>query len=149
RQLDASISSLEAAAAARNHDARSRGMTQTNLVYENIKTDLLRATAEAQGARQPAQLLATQANQVNQLISDLESQKNQFDDLARNVSIEDAAYRSLAIRLAEARVEANRNAQRISAAAVIAAPSMPEQPARPRRKVVAFATVLAALILAC
>ncbi len=149
RQLDASIDSLESAAAARTHDARTRGMTQTNLVYENIKTDLLRATAEAQGAQQPAQLLATQLNQVNQQISDLESQKNQYDDLNRNVSIEDAAYRSLAIRLAEARVEANRNAQRISAAAVIAAPSMPEQPARPRRKVVAFATILAALILAC
>ena len=148
-QLNASINSLEASASARQHDARTRGMTQTNLVYENIKTDLLRATAEAQGAREPAQLLATQLGQVNQEISDLEAQQNQYDDLRRNVSIEDAAYRSLAIRLAEARVEANRNAEKISAAAVIAAPSMPEQPARPRRKVVAFATVLAALILAC
>lgn len=149
QQLDASIGSLESSAAARNHDARSRGMTQTNVVYENIKTDLLRATAEAQGAREPAQLLATQLGQVNQQISNLEAQQNQYDDLRRNVSIDDAAYRSLAIRLAEARVEANRNAEKISAAAVIAAPSMPEQPARPRRKVVAFATVLAALILAC
>jgi uncharacterized protein involved in exopolysaccharide biosynthesis len=148
-QLNASLSSLEASAAASNHDARSRGMTQTNLVYENIKTDLLRATAEAQGAREPAQLLATQLGQVNQEISDLEAQQSHYDDLRRNVSIEDAAYRSLAIRLAEARVEANRNAEKISAAAVIADPSMPEQPARPRRKVVAFATVLAALILAC
>jgi uncharacterized protein involved in exopolysaccharide biosynthesis len=94
-------------------------------------------------------LLATQLGQVNQEISDLEAQQSHYDDLRRNVSIEDAAYRSLAIRLAEARVEANRNAEKISAAAVIADPSMPEQPARPRRKVVAFATVLAALILAC
>src|SRR5579863_5872344 len=46
-QLNASISSLEASAGAREHDARTRGMTQTNLVYQNIKTDLLRATAEA------------------------------------------------------------------------------------------------------
>lgn len=149
RQLDASIGSLESAAAASRHDARTRGMTQTNMVYENIKTDLLRATAEAQGAKQPAQMLSDQLKQVNQQIADLEAQRNQYDDLQRAVQIEDAAYRSLAIRLAEAQVEANRNAQRISAAAVIAAPSMPEQPVRPRRKIVAFATVLAGLILAC
>jgi uncharacterized protein involved in exopolysaccharide biosynthesis len=149
KQLDASIGSLESAAAARNHDARTRGMTQTNLVYENIKTDLLRASAEAQSARQPAQLLATQLAQINQSLADLEKQSNQYDDLQRSVSIQDAAYRSMAIRLEEARAEANRNAEKISAAAVIAVPVVPEMPARPRRKLVAFATVLTALVLAC
>jgi polysaccharide biosynthesis transport protein len=148
RQLDASISSLESAAAARNHDARGRSMTQVNLVYENIKTDLLRASAEAQSARQPAQLLSTQLAQINQSLADLEKQRNQYDDLQRAVSIQDAAYRSMAIRFEEARVEASRNAQKISAAAVIAAPVVPEVPARPRRKLVAFATVLVALLLA-
>ena len=47
----------------------------------------------------------------------------------------------------ESRVEANRNAEKISAAALIAAPSMPEVPARPRRKLVAFGTLLAGLLL--
>lgn len=149
RQLDASINSLQSAAAARSNDSRSRGATQVNLVYENIKTDMLRASAEAQSARQPAQGLATQLDQINQRLADLEGQRNQYDDLQRAVSIQDAAYRSIAIRLEEARVEANRNAQKISAAAVIAAPVVPELPARPRRKLVAFATVLAALLLAC
>lgn len=149
RQLDASISSLESAAAARNHDSRTRGMTQTNLVYENIKTDLLRASAEAQSARQPAQLLATQLDQINQSLANLEKQSNQYDDLQRSVSIQDAAYRSVAIRLEQARAEANRNSEKISAAAVIAAPVVPEVPARPRRKLVAFATVLTAFLLAC
>jgi len=148
RQLDASIGSLESAAAARNHDARGRSMTQVNLVYENIKTDLLRASAEAQSARQPAQHLSAQLAQINQSLADLEKQRNQYDDLQRAVSIQDAAYRSMAIRFEEARVEANRNAQKISAAAVIAAPVIPEVPARPRRKLVAFATILVALLLA-
>jgi uncharacterized protein involved in exopolysaccharide biosynthesis len=149
RQLDASIGSLESAAAARNHDSRTRGMTQVNLVYENIKTDLLRASAEAQSARQPAQLLSTQLNQINQTLANLEKQSNQYDDLQRAVSIQDAAYRSMAIRLEEARAEANRNAEKISAAAVIAEPVVSKLPARPRRKLVAFATVLTALVLAC
>ncbi len=149
RQLDASIGSLESAAAARNHDSRTRGMTQVNLVYENIKTDLLRASAEAQSARQPSQGLSTQLNQINQTLANLEKQSNQYDDLQRAVSIQDAAYRSMAIRLEEARAEANRNAEKISAAAVIAEPVVPKVPARPRRKLVAFATVLTGLVLAC
>ena len=148
-QVDASINSLQSAAAARNRDARTRGMTQVNLVYQNIKTDLLRASAEAQAARQPVQLLSTQLEQINQNLAELEKQDNQYNDLQRAVSIQDAAYRSMAIRLEEARAEANRNAENISAAAVIAAPVVQEEPARPRRKLVAFATVITALLLAC
>ena len=52
----------------------------------------------------------------------------------------------MAIRYETARVEANRNAQKISAAVVIAAPVVPHEPARPRRKLVALATVVMALI---
>jgi uncharacterized protein involved in exopolysaccharide biosynthesis len=66
----------------------------------------------------------------------------------RTVQIQNDTYRALAIRYETARVEANRNAQSISAAAVIAAPSVPDRPARPRRKLVALATLLAGLILA-
>ena len=68
--------------------------------------------------------------------------------MVRTVQIQNDTYRTLAIRYETARVEANRNAQKISAAAVIAAPMIPNRPARPRRKLVAFATLLAALILA-
>ncbi len=149
RQLDASISSLEAAARRSKADARGRSSTLPNLVYENIKTDLLRASAEAKGAREPAQLLAQQLDQINQRLADLDAQRSRYDDLQRTVRIQDDTYRTLAIRFEESRVEANRNAQKISAAAVIAAPSLPELPARPRRKLLALGTILAGLILAC
>lgn len=147
--IDASIASLESAAKRSNADARSRSSTQPNMVYENIKTDLMRASAEAQGARQPAQLLSTQLDQINQRLADLDAKRSQNDDLQRTVRIQDDTYRTLAIRAEESRVEANRNAEKISAAAVIAAPSMPEEPARPRRKLIALGTILAGLILAC
>jgi len=146
RQLDASIASLEGSARASRGEARSA--SQPNMVYENIKTDLLRATAEAASAREPQQVLSKQLDQINQRLADLESVRSQNDDLQRTVRIQDDAYRTMAIRYEEARVEANRNAQKISAAAVIAAPSLPEEPARPRRKLVALGTLLAALILA-
>lgn len=130
-------------------DARSRSGTQPNLVYENIKTDLMRASAEAKGAREPAQLLATQLDQINQRLAELDARRTQNDDLQRTVRIQDDTYRTLAIRAEESRVEANRNAEKISAAAVIAAPSLPQEPARPRRKLIALGTILAGLILAC
>lgn len=149
QSIDASIASLEHAAKTQTADARSRSATQPNLVYENIRTDLMRATAEAQGAVKPAALLQTQLDQINQRLADLDTKRTQNDDLQRSVRIQDDTYRTLAIRAEESRVEANRNAEKISAAAVIAAPSVPQEPARPRRKLVALGTILAGLILAC
>ncbi len=149
QSIDASIGSLERAAHKSDAAARSRSATQPNLVYENIKTDLMRATAEAVGAVKPAALLSAQLDQINQRLAELDAKRTQNDDLQRTVRIQDDTYRTLAIRAEESRVEANRNAEKISAAAVIAAPSLPQEPARPRRKLIALGTVLAGLILAC
>ncbi len=149
RQLDAEIASLELAARRTRSDSRKRSSTKPNMVYENIKTDLLRAQAQAKSAREPAQMLAKQLKDINQQLSDLNSQRSHYDDLRRAVRIQDDTYRTLAIRYEESRVEANRNAQKISAAAVIAAPSQPHKPARPRKKLIALATVVAGFILAC
>jgi uncharacterized protein involved in exopolysaccharide biosynthesis len=146
--IDASIRSLEHSEAANESSARRRSSTTPNLVYENIKTDLMRATAQAQGAQKPAHLLSTQLDQINQRLAQLNKLRTKNDDLQRDVRILDDTYRTLAIRAEEANVEANRNAQKISAAAVIAAPSLPDRPARPRRKLIAFGTVLAGIILA-
>ena len=79
-------------------------------------------------------------------MKDLEAQRNEYDDLTRAVQIQNDTYRTLAIRYETARVEANRNAQKISAAVVISAPVVAHQPARPRRKLVALATAVAAVV---
>jgi uncharacterized protein involved in exopolysaccharide biosynthesis len=146
QQLDAQISSLSAAVGARNNEARSRSVSQPNVVYQNIKTDYLRAAATAASARQPEQVLAQQLDQINRRISELENDQNQYDNLTRAVQILSDTYRTLAIRYETARVEANRNAQNISAAVIISAPVMPNSPARPRRKLIAAATLLVALL---
>jgi uncharacterized protein involved in exopolysaccharide biosynthesis len=148
-QLDAQIASLSNAAHARTGEARSRSASQPNVVYQNIKTDYLRAAAEATSARQPADVLSQQLAQINAHLADLETAQNQYDDLTRAVQIQSDTYKTLAIRYETARVEANRNAQKISAAVVIAAPTVAQQPARPRRKLVALATLIAALMLGC
>ena len=146
QQLDAQISSLSAAVGARNKEARARSVTQPNMVYQNIKTDYLRAAAAAASARQPEQVLAQQLDQINQRISDLENDQNQYDNLTRAVQIQSDTYRTLAIRYETARVEANRNAQNISAAVMISPPVVPNSPARPRRKLIAAATLVVALL---
>src|SRR5262249_32182946 len=87
--------------------------------------------------------------QINNRLTELEGQRNRYDDLTRAVQIQNDTYRSLAVRFETPRVEANRNAQKISAAAGVAAPMIASQPARPRRKLVALATALAALLVSC
>ncbi len=146
--INASLHSLEHSASQNEAAVRHRSSTSPNLVYENIKTDLMRATAEAVGAQQPAQLLSDQLDQINQRLAQLDTLRTENDNLQRTVRIQDDTYRTLAIRAEEASVEANRNAQKISAAAVIAAPSLPDLPARPRRKLIALGTVIAGFILA-
>jgi uncharacterized protein involved in exopolysaccharide biosynthesis len=148
QQMDSEIASLEATARSRTKEAQSRAANTPNLVHQNIDTDYLRASAEANSAREPERVLTAQLADINQHLASLEGRRNQYDDMVRTVQIQNDTYRTLAIRYEKARVEANRNAQKISAAAVIAAPSIPNHSARPRRKLVAFATLLAALILA-
>jgi succinoglycan biosynthesis transport protein ExoP len=148
QQLDAQFASLRKIAKDRTLEAKSRAANAPNVVRQNIDTDYLRAAAEATSARQPEQVLATQLQGIDKQLSRLEAQRNQYDDMVRTVQIQNDTYRALAIRYETARVEANRNAQSISAAAVIAAPSIPDRPARPRRKLIALATLLAGLILA-
>jgi uncharacterized protein involved in exopolysaccharide biosynthesis len=147
QQLDAQIGSLSAAARTRNREARSRSASEPNVVYQNVKTDYLRAAAAADSNRQPEQVLGQQLEQINQHLSDLEAAQNRYDDLTRAVQIQGDTYRTMAIRFETARVEANRNAQKISAAAVISAPLVPNEPARPRRKLIALATLVAALLV--
>ncbi len=148
QQMDSEMKSLEAITKQRTREAQSRQASTPNVVHQKINTDYLRAAADANSAREPERVLAGQLTDINQHLSDLEARRNQYDDMQRSVQIQNDTYRTLAIRYETARVEANRNAQKISAAAVIAAPTLPDRPARPRRKLVALATLLAALILA-
>jgi len=147
-QLDAEIASLQGASSQRTKEAQGRSATAPNLVYQNINTDFLRASAEAESAREPERVLTTQLDEINQRLAALEAKRSKYEDMVRAVQIQNDTYRTMAIRYETARVEANRNAQKISAAVVISAPAVANRPARPRRKLVAAATLLAALMLA-
>jgi uncharacterized protein involved in exopolysaccharide biosynthesis len=146
--IDAEIAYLQRAARQRTSEAKSRAAVMPNIVHQNISTDYLRASADANSAQEPARVLGAQLADIDRRLSEFEAQRNQYQDMVRAVEIQNDTYRTLALRFENATIEANRNAQKISAAAVIAAPVVPTRPARPRRKLVALATVLAALIAA-
>lgn len=148
RSVDAQIASLEHAVGSRAAQGRARVDRSPNRVYESIRTDYIRAVAQSKSAQQPVNVLQGQLDDINKRIEDLESQQNHYDDLARAVQIQADTYRAVAIRYQEARIEANRNAEKISAAALIAQPALPDRPAKPRKKLVAGATVLLGLLLA-
>jgi uncharacterized protein involved in exopolysaccharide biosynthesis len=148
QQVDAEIASLQTISKQRTKEAQSRASNMPNVVHQNINTDYLRASAEANSAREPERVLTAQLADINQRLAGLETDRNQYDDMVRSVQIQNDTYRTLAIRYETANVEANRNAQKISAAVVITAPAVANRAARPRRKLVALATLLTALILA-
>lgn len=146
-QLEAGIGSLQAAQHHAQTDARGRDATQPNVVYQNIQTDYLRATADAGSAREPIAVLRQQLAETDQRLAVLERSRNPLDDLTRRAQIAEDAYKALAERFEEARVGSSRNAQKISSTAVIAVPSLPELPARPRKKIVIAGSIVAGLIL--
>ena len=146
-QLQAGIASLQAAQHHAQSDARGRDATQPNVVYQNIQTDYLRAVADAGSAREPIPVLRQQLADTDARLAVLERSRNPLDDLTRRAQIAEDAYKALAERFEEARVGSSRNAQKISSTAVIAVPSIPELPARPRKKIVLAGSLVAGLIL--
>lgn len=148
RELDTQIRWLSRAVNLRTAQSRNRTDYKLSELYQSIRTDLLRATAQAASATPPVQVLENQLKQINDQLDSLESEQHEYDNLTQAVQIQSDMYRSLAIRYEAARVEASRNAHRISDAVLISAPIIPAEPARPRKKLVAFAAFLAALIVA-
>ena len=53
QQMDAEIASLQATAKQRTKEAQSRASNAPNVVHQNINTDYLRASADADSAREP------------------------------------------------------------------------------------------------
>ena len=72
KQIDAQIASLTAAAKTRDKEAKSRSTTQPNVVHQNIRTDYIRAAAEATSAKEPLDVLMRQLGQINDRLTDIE-----------------------------------------------------------------------------
>lgn len=146
-QLRASIATAQADVQRNRGQVAGREASAPNLVYQNIQTDLLRASAESRAFAESVAVLKGQLTAMDKSLRDSEAQHTRLNDLTRAVQIDDSAYRALALHMEDARVVQNRVHDRLSHGAVISKPSLPYKAARPRYLITAIATVFAALMM--
>jgi uncharacterized protein involved in exopolysaccharide biosynthesis len=145
-QLRASLATAQADVQRNRGQIAGRDASAPNLVFQNIQTDLLRATAESRAFADSVAVLRGQLTAMDTSLQDSEAQRTRLNDLTRAVQINDSAYRALALHVEDARVVQNRVLERLSHGAVISDPSLPYKAAKPRYLIMAIATVVAGLL---
>lgn len=85
---------------------------------------------------------------IDQRITVLEAKRKRYNDLLRQVEIDEENYKNYQFRAEDARIGDRMNQRNISSIAVVDEPVVPTRQARPRRTLVAAMTLLSALVLA-
>jgi polysaccharide biosynthesis protein PslE len=145
-QLHAQIESGEADVARRRADISRRDDSTPNIVYQNIQTDLLRASADVQSFSHSVAVQKAQLAAMDKEISDLEAARTGLDDRTRAVQVADGAYRSLALHLEDTRVAESKLKSGISHGAILTAPTLPYEIAKPRYMIMSVAFVVASIL---
>ncbi len=126
--------------------AAGRQQSRPNEVYQNLQTELLKATTSARSDEQAVRLMTTQTQELDQQIGRLEAMRAGLAERQREVDIADSAYRTIALHLEDSRIGADRLPDGISRVAVITQPKLPYQIFNPRYRLVGMATAAAALM---
>jgi uncharacterized protein involved in exopolysaccharide biosynthesis len=116
-------------------------------VFQNIQTDLIRATADATANAHAVDTLKAQVAALDRQMDTLEQHHTGLIERAREVELADDAFRALSNHLADARVADNRMKDRISQGAVISEPSLPYKAAKPRYVIMGAAFLVASMLL--
>ena len=144
--LRASLAEAAATASSMATGVAGRRETQTSEVYNNIKLDLVRATADAESAQQAVLLMVQQAGNVDAQVHKLETIHVGLAERDRQVALADSAYRAIALHLEDSRIGADRLRDGLSRVAVISQPSLPYQIAKPRYLMLGLAYAAAAIL---
>ena len=83
---------------------------------------------------------------INKRIAELESLQSQYNDLERQVSIDEQNYKNFVLRSENARINEILNRNRITPVVVVDQPAVPVKPVRPRKKLIMAMCLLAGLI---
>lgn len=95
---------------------------------------------------QQTNALAEHIEDLGNRIDEIEKQRNDFNDLQRQVQIKEENYKSYQNRLEEARANAVLNEQKITRISVLDEPVVSVTPSYPNKKFIVLLTVLAALL---
>jgi uncharacterized protein involved in exopolysaccharide biosynthesis len=147
-QLRAQIGSATANLKVRREDVGRRDATSPNLVFQNVQTDLIRATAEAQAGAHSVETLKAQVQALDQRLDKLEAARTGLLERTRGVELADAAFRAISLHFEDARIADSRLNDRISRGAIVSQPSLPYKPAKPRYILMSVAFAVASLMVA-
>jgi uncharacterized protein involved in exopolysaccharide biosynthesis len=147
-QLHAQIDSATAALKARRKEVSRRDASSPNLVFQNIQTDLIRAGADATAEAHSVNTLKAQVAGLDQRLDKLETARTGLLERTRAVELADSAFRAVSMHLADARIADSRLNDRISHGAIVAQPSLPYKPAKPRYILMSLAFAVASILVA-
>jgi uncharacterized protein involved in exopolysaccharide biosynthesis len=147
-QLRAQTESATSNLTARRKELGRRDATAPNLVFQNIETDLIRATADALAGARSVDTLNAQVQALDQRLDKLETARTGLLERSRSVELADAAFRAISMHLEDARIADSRLNDRISHGAIVAQPSLPYKPAKPRYILMSLAFAVASIMAA-
>ncbi len=91
--------------------------------------------------------LSGQNDTINKRISQLEAQRGTYNDLARQVQVDETSYKNYVERSEEARINATLGERKITSVVVVDSPVEPIKPARPRKLLTLIAAIMAGMVL--
>ena len=92
-------------------------------------------------------LISASTTRIDKRIAQLEAQRSHYDDLVRQVEIDEQNYKNFDLRSENARINELLNRNRITPIVVVDEPAVPDKPARPRKKLILAMSLLAGLVL--
>lgn len=91
--------------------------------------------------------LSEQTAGINRRIGKLEEQRNHYNDLVRQVQVDEENYKNYMARGEEARINETLGEKQITSISVVDTPDVPVKPATPRKKLILFSSILAGIML--
>ena len=93
-------------------------------------------------------LVASHIGSINKRIALLEADRNKFNDLTRQVELDEENYKNYVTHGEEARINESLNEQKITRVSIVDQPVAPLKPTRPRKLLVTAVGLIAATIAA-
>ncbi len=91
--------------------------------------------------------LSDQNARINKRIAKLEEQRNHYNDLVRQVEVNETNYKNYLARSEEARINETLGEKKITSISIVDAPTIPMKPATPRKFLTVVISLLAGIIL--
>ncbi len=91
--------------------------------------------------------LSEQNHGINKRITKLEEQRSRYNDLLRQVEVDEENYKNYMARSEEARINETLGEKKITSISVVDSPIVPVKPAIPRKRLILLSSILAGILL--